>query len=375
MSQKPFSLIKPLDVLMQFRERGIPDQFCIVPFVNLIFNPSGSVGVCRQKGTEHSVGHLDKESIEEIWNGPTLKSWREEFLTGNIKTCKDEISRDHCNLMVDNYKNLWPEIVFSTEQQLPMLRFTANFNGKCNLRCKMCHIWTMQNGYYDTINFWETAQEQFFPFIKEMELLSGEPFIQKDTYRLIDQVSLVNSDCQWSFTTNGHWQLTSGIMKSLDKIKIRDFIVSIDSFLPERYAQIRLDGDLTIVMKNLHALKKYEASRLSRGLSSLNLTIHFLVMKDNWDELSAVLDLVDSLNFKLVFNNLYRPDQYALSSMPEAEQRMILDHYLASYPWSKLSRMMTVITPILEALPKTDRAHYLLDLKLKKDAALYAQSL
>lgn len=358
---------RPLDILMMFRERGLPDNFCIVPFVNLIFNPSGEVGVCRQKGTEHIVGHLDHHTVEEIWNNETLKSWREEFLTGNIKTCKDEIRRDHCNLMVDNYKNLWPEIHFSSEQPFPMMRFTANFNGKCNLRCKMCHIWTMQNGYYDTIDFWAKSKENFFPYIKEMELLSGEPFIQSDTYKLIDEVSEVNPDCQWSFTTNGHWSLTKGIKTSLDKIKIRDLIVSVDSFIPERYSAIRIGGDLNVVTKNLENLKQYESERIGSGLSSLNLTLHFLVMKDNWDEVSKVIDISDSLGLKLIFNNLYRPDSYALSSLPINEQKKILDHYLSTCHWSKLNRMMTIIMPLLENIALEDRAHYLLAIKEKRD--------
>ena len=40
-------------------------------------------------------------------------------------------------------------------------------------------------------------------------LAQGEPFIQRDFYRLIDEVSGVNSTCRWVITTNGHYRLTN----------------------------------------------------------------------------------------------------------------------------------------------------------------------
>ncbi|MCO4794693.1 MAG: SPASM domain-containing protein, partial [Bacteriovoracaceae bacterium] len=203
---KKVKIPTPIEILNEFSARGLPEHFCIVPFTTLIFNPDGKVGVCRQKGTQHFIGDITKESVEDIWNNDYITKWRDEFLSGDIQICKEEISRTSCHLSMDNY-TLFNEVELSSKQSGPMLKLTANFNGQCNLRCKMCDIWTMQNGLYDTIGFWDNAKENFFPFIKEVEMLSGEPFIQEDTYKLIDIVSEVNPDCLWSFTTNGHWKL------------------------------------------------------------------------------------------------------------------------------------------------------------------------
>ena len=231
----------PNELLQKFKNKGLPEDFCIIPFVNLIFNPGGKIGVCRQKGTQHIVGDLETSSIDEIWNSKILQQWRGEFLTGNIKTCKKEIANNRCNLGSKNYE-YFENVVLEKEIPLPMKKFTANFNGQCNLECIMCDVWKMPNGYYDKANFWKNVKSEFFPYIKELELLSGEPFVQKDTYKLIDCVSEINPDCWWSFTTNAHWSLTSKIKADLDKIKIKNMQLSIDSFDSKTYSEIRKKG-------------------------------------------------------------------------------------------------------------------------------------
>ena len=357
MDSKGSYSLKPLELLELFASKDLHDQFCIVPFTNLIFNPNGDVGVCRQKGTKHVVGNIKNQKIEEIWNGPYLQKWRSEFLSGDIKVCKNEIARDACHLGADNY-TFFPEITLDAFQKDAAIKFTANFNGQCNLRCKMCDIWQMENGLYDKIGFWEKAEKNIFPFVKEMELLSGEPFIQQDTYKLIDTVSELNPDCLWSFTTNGHWRLNSKIKGFLDKIRIRNIIISIDSLDVKRYSDIRLDGNLEVVLENLNLLNQYNKERLDNNLSSLGLTLHFLVMRDNWDELANVVDFAQRHNLRLILNNLYEPSEMALSTLDLSKKKVILDS------WFKMSeeqiiKSMRSILSLISHLEPIDKAVYL----------------
>ena len=95
--------LSPVEVLSKFDELSLPRHFCVVPFTNLILNPSGKVSVCRQKGTDHYIGDLTTSTIEEIWNSEYLKSWRKEFLDGNPNICKKEIENDQCHLGSGSY--------------------------------------------------------------------------------------------------------------------------------------------------------------------------------------------------------------------------------------------------------------------------------
>jgi len=362
----------PMEILEMFAQKNLPKNFCIVPFTNLIFNPNGDVGVCRQKGTEHVVGNVTKQSVSEIWNSDYLKKWRGEFLSGDVSICKKEIHNDSCHLGGENY-TLFPEIDLSADQAKPLLKLTANFNGQCNLKCTMCDIWMMQNGLYDQIGFWKQAQKDFFPFIKEVELLSGEPFIQKDTYRLIDEISDVNPEVWWSFTTNAHWRLNKKIKNSLDKINIKNIICSVDSLDPVLYPQIRKEGRLEIVLQNIESLREYEEQRRLLGLSALNLTLHFLVMKNNWHELIQVVDYVDKMGMRLIVNNCYEPDELSLHSLSNKEELEIALKVLDLCGPNHLKRLMHFfmgiaydVTPLekaalLEAIREKQQSYKALD--------------
>ncbi len=352
----------PLELLGLFAENNLPEKFCIVPFSNLILNPNGDIGVCRQKGTKHVVGNIQTQTLDEVWNSEYLQQWRNEFLTGDIKICAKEIKNDSCHLSPDNY-TLFPHIEFSATQSQPILKLTANFNGQCNLKCTMCDIWMMENGLYDRIGFWERAEEDFFPYIKEVELLSGEPFIQKDTYRLIDKISAVNPNVLWSFTTNAHWKLTDKIKDSLDKITIKNIICSVDSLDPLVYPQIRKEGRLEVVLKTIKDLKKYESERRSKGLSDLFLTLHFLVMKNNWHELPDVVDYVEESGLRLTVNNCYEPKEVSLWNLRPEEELEVAISVLKKCDSIKLKRLMRFFLSVANDLPKDLKALLLLKIK------------
>lgn len=364
MSQVKKTSFTPHEILDMFAQKNLPSNFCIVPFTNLIFNPNGDVGVCRQKGTEHVVGNIKTDSVEEIWNSEYLRQWRSEFLSGDVKICAKEVHNDACHLSGDNY-SLFPHIDLSAEQGESFLKLTANFNGQCNLKCTMCDIWMMENGLYDQLGFWDKAQKDFFPYIKEIEMLSGEPFIQKDTYRLIEDVSRLNGDVLWSFTTNAHWRLNKKIKSSLDKIYVKNIICSIDSIDKGLYSEIRKEGNLDIVLSNIHELKKYEKERIEKGLSPLGLTLHFLVMRNNWHELVKLVDFVDRMGMRLIVNNCYDPSELSLHSLSNQEELEIAYQVLDQCQGYHLQRLMRFFMGIAYDVSPVEKAELLLKIKEK----------
>lgn len=357
----------PRELQELFKEKGLPSQFCMVPFSNLILNPNGDIGVCRQKGTEHIVGNILKESLEDIWNNEYLQKWRTEFITGNIEICKREVATDACHLSADNYV-FFPEIDLNTYQKNMPIKLTANFNGKCNLKCTMCDVWMMENGLYDNIGFWERCETEFFPYIKEIELLSGEPFIQKDTYRLIDMIAKVNPQVLWSITTNAFWKWNPAIEKALDKIEIKNIILSIDSLNEERYAQIRRGGNLKQVLETLEYLRLYEKRRLEAGRTGLGLTLHFLVMKNNWRELPLVADFIEDKGMRLTVNNCCEPEELSLWDYSAEEELQIGLELVDSCSPSQLRKVTRSLLAIAHDLPRLEKATLMECLSLKVKA-------
>lgn len=356
-----------LDVRERILAKGLDEHnFCLVPFTTIILEPDGQVGVCRHKGSDFPIGHIKENSIDEIWNGEKVRQWRKEFLEGRPGFCSQEVKHQHCQHCPENNK-LLDFIQTSEVQTTPILKLTANFNGKCNLQCQMCDIWQKPNGLYDQINFWEPAKKNIFPFLKEVDLLSGEPFIQGDTYRLIDEISEVNPTCQWIFTTNAHWKLTPKVKESLNKIHIKNIILSIDSLEKDTYHKIRFPGNLDFVLSNVDNLISYNKERVENGLNEIRFIWNFLIQKDNYSEVANVIDYINERKILPLITFLYVPNEFSLLDFEEERRSEILEDMIQSMDKSRLLRCMRVITPLLDSLTKINKAYCLglLDNKMK----------
>lgn len=349
-----------------FLKKGLdPQKFCIMPFVNLILEPNGSIGICRQKGTEFSVGNIKDGEIHQLWNNEAIRYWRKDFLEGRGEVCDQELRHRQCQLCPELNK-MFPHVSLSEVQDSPPLRLTANLNGQCNLECQMCHVWKMPNGLYNDKNFWIPAKENIFPYLQEVDMLSGEPFIQADTFRLIDEISEVNPHCQWSFTTNAHWLLNKKIIDALEKIEVKNLMISIDSLDKETYAIIRKKGNLDLVLRNVERLKEYEADRLSRGKSGFSMNLNALIQKDNWRECRHFIDWGLENNIHPFVKFCYEPEEHSLLTLSSKEKFFILDEFLG-YSWDYLSLLKRVWHPVVDSLPTPEKAFYLQAFLTKRD--------
>jgi cyclic pyranopterin phosphate synthase len=171
--------------LQKFNEKKFsPDSFCIMPFVNIILEPDGNIGICRHKGHNFTFGNIREKSIDEIWESKEVQAWREGHLTGNPEVCKHELHDRNCNLCPELNK-LLPFAELNNTKNPKILRLTANLNGQCNLQCQMCTIWQLPNGFYNEENFWIPARQKFFSSIMEVDLLSGEHLFRKIHFVLL----------------------------------------------------------------------------------------------------------------------------------------------------------------------------------------------
>jgi cyclic pyranopterin phosphate synthase len=349
----------------RIRARGLDDKnFCLVPFTTIILEPDGQVGICRHKGSDFPIGNIKENTIAEIWNGEKARQWRREFLEGKPGFCATEVRHRHCQHCPENNK-LLDFIELSEIQTQPILKLTANFNGKCNLQCQMCDIWQKPNGLYDQINFWEPAKRDIFPYLKEVDLLSGEPFIQSDTYRLINEISAVNPTCQWIFTTNAHWKLTDKIKADLNKIDIKNIILSVDSFNNETYFKIRYPGKLDFVLKNIDAILEYNEERKRLGLSDIRFILNFLTQKDNWSELATAITFCENKKIVPLMTFLYLPTEFSLLTLPEKERLDILLQIIDSLTKQQILRSMRVVTPLMDSLTGINKVQALLEFDRK----------
>lgn len=342
------------DVVNEYKKIGLTEKFCTVPFTTILLEPDGLVGACRQKGCEFPIGKLQDNTIDEIWNGESIKRWRREFLEGKPVTCAKEVRHIQCHTCPE-YNYLLPHVELSEVQTRKPSRIAFNLNGKCNLECQMCHIWQKPNGFYDQIGFWEKLEE-LVTDLQEVELLSGEPFIQKDTYKLIDQISNLRPSCRWTITTNANWKLTDFVKEKLDKIKIRNLIVSLDSLVPQNYQKIRKKGNLELALTTLDDLMAYDKDRIARGIGTMNIRVNFLVQKDNWQELGSFQEFKNRKGVEIFRTFLLEPFEHSLLSLPESGKQEVLDYYLENLKPEQMN--LRIILPLLDSVHPIHKAQF-----------------
>jgi radical SAM protein with 4Fe4S-binding SPASM domain len=333
----------------------LPKNFCSVPFTTLLLDPAGNIGICRHHGQQTFIGNIQNNTILEIWNSPKAKQWRRDFLENKIRICDPLLFDRHCNLD-ENWLELLPHAQIAETQTVPFIRLTANLNGQCNLKCQTCHVWEMPNGRYTEENFWRPAKESIFPHLKYVDMLGGEPFIQKDTFRLMDEVFELNPSCAWDITTNMHWQFRDKILDYIQQLNFKNINISIDSLKPEVFNKIRTPGRLDIVLKNLdHLLAARE-----KKADTFKICLNCVVQKDNWTEYKDILAFCRERNIHPHFFHVRDPFRFSLLDWDMQQRLDILDFYFGSLRPDEIPPLHRVLMPLINSMPREIKATHML---------------
>ncbi|HEX4925292.1 MAG TPA: SPASM domain-containing protein [Bdellovibrionales bacterium] len=295
------------------------DNFCYYPFTQLLFQPTGVISPCCWN-QDIVLGVVPNETLEDIWNGEKARGLRREFLSGNPVSCKTQMQHIRCHAW--SRRNYEREMSFTELQPRGPQRLDVRLNGKCNLQCVMCEVWKQPNGLYDQSDFWTRGPAEIFPFLREVDVLGGEPFVQQDTYRLIDEVSQINPECTWAFVTNGHYKFNAAIQSRLDKIKIRWIQVSLDSVVPETYAKVRVNGELSKTLKTVDDFIAYLGARPADRKFHFNVSM--CVHRLNWHELDKSLAYARGKGVPVILQFAFQPESVSLLSLSQSDRREIL---------------------------------------------------
>jgi len=172
---------------------------------------------------------------------------------------------------------------------LPVSLICALTN-RCNTRCIMCSTWKEP---------WELPQKTYrevfslLPYLEHVIWLGGEVFLYPDFGRLLDE------------TGKYPWMKqrinTSGLMITEEwaELLVRnnvELIYSIDAAVPETYEHIRQGGRYEDLIRSLERV----CSMREKHNREFELFMNVVVMKSNYRELAAVLDLAKKYGFKQV---------------------------------------------------------------------------
>lgn len=311
--------------------------FCSKPFFEITLLPNGDVIPCCFL-EEYVLGNIQTSTVLELWNSPKMQEFRSEFLNNNIITCKDHIVGKECHKFSEFFDN---QVVKERVQTKAPLKLDLRLNADCNLNCIMCNVWMGENGIYTDDNFWNDSIINLFPYVDKIHLLGGEPFIQEDTYRLIDEVSKVNKTCKWTFTTNGNWDFTPRIKEYLDKIIVDYIYISMDGIFPETYLSIRKNGNYKQFRNTLESLSSYLTDRKTNPIR-----VDFCLQKHNYMEVLEFIRFCKKKNFDYLIIFLFEPEALSLLQLNKDD----LDNFHKSiedeFSTTKDEQLLRILLPL-----------------------------
>ena len=213
----------------------ISKSFCVLPWIHLNTWPNGNVYPCCLTDWREDIGNLKDNTLEELWNGDTMKSIRKDMLGG-----KQHHSCRKCYQQEDNgldstrtSSNRWfekhiPEITNNTKEDghnedFKLLYWDFRFSNLCNMKCRMCGSFLSSKWWEDEVKIYggsplpkaiinvndyskkniDTYLDDFIDKVEEIYFAGGEPLLMEEHYYILQKlVEVGNTNLRLRYNTN-----------------------------------------------------------------------------------------------------------------------------------------------------------------------------
>jgi len=193
------------------------DNFCMLPWMHLHAYPDGRAYPCCFAFDPYPVGDLNKNSMEEVFNGEKMKAMRLNMLNNKPSKecgkCYEQERAGFFSLRLSSNKHFGHNIdlVDSTQADgtadFIIKYWDIRFSNLCNMACRSCGTWFSSNWYEDhkkltgsppphakimrvgrsSDDMWEQMLSQF-DHVEQFYFAGGEPLIMEEHYRILKEL-------------------------------------------------------------------------------------------------------------------------------------------------------------------------------------------
>lgn len=304
---------------------------CRAPFTSMYLDQHGSVRACCQN-TDHPLGNVQTQRLADIWRSPAAGELRAAMQAHDL-----DLGCSFCKWQVDEGN---PGLVFartfdhleaaSTTPAWPR-QLELSLSNACNLQCIMCNgDWSssIRANREHRPPLPVVYDDRFFddlrPFLEHVEvvkILGGEPFLGKESLRVMEMLVELGSTAEVHVTTNGT-QWSPRVERILERLPMV-IIVSLDGIDAAAYESIRVGSDLGVVLENLDRFQHYAAGHGT----SVNLA-HCL-MTSNWQGFPEFLRFAEERQLRTYVNTVTAPFAQSLFHLPRRRLAEIVAAYEA----------------------------------------------
>ena len=294
------------------------DFKCSAPWEGLFINPDGDCRVCC---AGQSLGNLNKTTLEEIVNGETLSTVRNDILTkGHSNYCTNcmESEEKSGKSLRDGFLKDFTD--FDTSKFIPRT-LDIRWRNTCQLRCGYCNSeWSSAYAQWEgkTIRVSEKDwQTNVLDYIKKdseihtLNLLGGEPLLLKENLELLDQV---DNKTSIGIVTN----LSVVDVETLPvyqklKTKFAAWLVSLEA-IGNKFEYIRRNAKWSVTKSNYENLELDEITNGHKGCHMTYCILSAFSLVEVFDWLYEV-DPNPETNHSFI-SLLLGPSEFAIHSFP-----------------------------------------------------------
>ena len=285
------------------RTADLSAKFCDSPFIKFETLIDGTVAPCCSIWTKKRLGHLERQSFDEIWNSKDAVEMRESILDGSYRYCnKQRCTRILEDTLDDRAAVVDPDMRAAIDGHKTVLDhgpkwlFLAH-DLTCNLACPSCRGGLMGADEAQEARFTKVEENVFFPLLSGDGAVTlslsgqGDPWSSQHYRSILRHLADHDVNVQLNLHTNAllmseqRWNSYRGLEKYRPLVD-----VSIDACSPWVYAVVRRPGKWEKLEPNL----RFIAARRRAGIFR-EYHINATIQLDNFHEMPALVDFAEDL--------------------------------------------------------------------------------
>lgn len=352
----------------------IGKNFCIAPFTQMTFGPSGGYSPCPEIG-----GRPWKNSqvnVIEMWNSNEFNLLRQSFKSNQKDPICDRcwqqeshgkdslrqrlISKKKSGSMTFQPGELLP-FIESGYQQGPR-QINIMVGNMCNLRCRICTAtssvtYNIEGNYYKEkygveskryigkskrpISFDQENIDQIFLLgknLRRIEFYGGEPLLDEPTLALLAKFvdSGQSSNITLFYNTNGTVRPKARHFELWNRFKSLEFNFSIDD-IDHRFTYARHPAQWSDFVSNIQHIRSHD------WLIPVQCTSICTVSNLNIYYLPEILERLNDMDLPCFVNNLNSPAYYEPGYLPNKIKEIIMEKLQTSDQANRIKFLISML--------------------------------
>jgi len=289
---------------------GNKKLFCTKPFQWFEISrgeSEGQVFLCCPAWLDTSVGNLNTQSVEQVWNGKMAQDIRRSILDGSFEYC----SQVRCPYLqtvsgpvrrVEDVTD--PEMRAIIDQQRVVLPYgprdiNCSYDRSCNLSCPTCRTRVIVESQRkeEILGIQQKLNDQALRDAKMLYITgSGDPFgspffrrwlqtMKRADMPQLEKIHLHTNAQLWTPTM---WETIPAEIRAL----IQEADISVDAVTAETYAINRRGGTFERLWQNLEFISRLRANGPLKWVG-----LSMVVQENNFGEMPEFVRLAQRFNF------------------------------------------------------------------------------